>query len=142
VAALPSSASAARYQPTRLGRADRDHAAVFRFDRNSQRLPLFPNYSVDARGFPTDPDPSRKLLLGWAAAPDDYENWLANRLMTDAAFVEKREPGLEVAVANPERDTGEAIGPAAWQFTGVYENTDVFLNLLRAAAGSYDRRAK
>jgi alkaline phosphatase len=177
-----------RYQPTRLGRADRDYAAVFRFDRNSQRLPLFPNYTVDARGFPTDPDPSRKLLLGWAAAPDHYENWLANRLMTDAAVVEKREPGLEVAVANPERDAGEAvgrflvagtiengatpcaagdgcpgdtasdghtfaghtasdvplsaIGPGAWQFTGVYENTDVFLKLLRAAAGSYDRRAK
>ena len=30
-----------------------------------------------------------------------------------------------------------AEGPGAWQFTGVYENTDVFLKLLRAAAGSY-----
>ncbi len=177
-----------RYQPTRLGHTARDYAAVFRFDRNSQQLPLVPNYTVDARGFPTNPDPSRKLLLGWAAATDHYENWLANRLMTEAAVVEKREPGLEVAVANPERDAGEAVGrflvsgtiengatpcaapdgcpgdtasdghtfaghtatdvplsatgPGAWQFTGVYENTDVFLKLLRAAAGSYDRRAK
>ena len=32
-----------------------------------------------------------------------------------------------------------AEGPGAWQFTGVYENTDVFLKLLRAAAGSYPR---
>jgi alkaline phosphatase len=30
-----------------------------------------------------------------------------------------------------------ASGPGAWQFTGVYENTDVFLKILRAAAGSY-----
>ena len=32
-----------------------------------------------------------------------------------------------------------ASGPGAWQFTGVYENTDVFLKILRAAAGTYDR---
>ncbi len=30
-----------------------------------------------------------------------------------------------------------ATGPGAWQFTGVYENTDVFLKMLRAAAGTY-----
>jgi alkaline phosphatase len=177
-----------RYQPTLVGRAVRDYAAVFRFDPNSQELALFPNYTVDSRGFPTNPDPSRKLLLGWAAAPDHYENWLANRLMTEAAVVEKREPGLEVAVANPARDAGEAVagflvagtiengatpcpaqdgcpgdtasdghtfaghtaadvplsatGPGAWQFTGVYENTDVFLKLLRAASGSYDVRKR
>ena len=29
-----------------------------------------------------------------------------------------------------------ATGPGAWQFTGVYENTDVFLKILRAAAGT------
>jgi alkaline phosphatase len=32
-----------------------------------------------------------------------------------------------------------ASGPGAWQFTGVYENTDVLLKMLRAAAGSYGR---
>jgi alkaline phosphatase len=173
-----------RYQPTALGRPVRDYAAVFRFDA-AQQLNLFPNYTVDARGFPTSPDPSRKLLLGWASAPDHYENWLSNRLLTEAAVVEKREPGLEVAVANPARDRDEAIagflvsgtiengatpcaaadkcpadtasdghtiaghtasdvplsatGPGAWQFTGVFENTDVFLKLLRAATGSYAR---
>jgi alkaline phosphatase len=30
-----------------------------------------------------------------------------------------------------------ASGPGAWQFTGVYENTDVFLKMLRSAAGTY-----
>jgi hypothetical protein len=32
-----------------------------------------------------------------------------------------------------------ASGPGAWQFTGVYENTDVLLKMLRAATGSYAR---
>jgi alkaline phosphatase len=172
-----------RYRPAALGRAVRDYAAVLRFDA-VQQLNFFPNYTVDARGFPTDPDPSRKLLLGWAAATDRYENWLADRLMTESAVVEKREPGLQVAVANPARDRDEpiagflvtgtiengatpcpapggcagdtaslglpigghtatdvplsAMGPGAWQFTGVYENTDVFLKILRASTGSYD----
>lgn len=174
-----------QYRPATLGRAVRDYAAVFRFDP-VQRLNLFPNYTVDVRGFPTGPDPSRKLILGWAAAPDRFENWRADRVQTEAAVVEKREPGLEVAVANPARDKGDtvagflvpgtiengatacpapggcpddtasdghtfaghtatdvplsAMGPGAWQFSGVYENTDVFLKLLRSATGSYDDR--
>jgi alkaline phosphatase len=173
-----------RYQPATIGQAVRDYAAVFRFDA-AQQLTFVPNYTADARGYPTDPDPSRKLLFGWAAAPDRYENWIANRLMLEAAVVERREPGLDVAVANPARDRAEPIagflvsgtiengatpcrvpagcpgdtasegltiaghtatdvplsatGPGAWQFTGVYENTDVFLKMLRAAAGSYGR---
>jgi alkaline phosphatase len=32
-----------------------------------------------------------------------------------------------------------ASGPGAWQFTGVYENTDVLLKMLRAATASYPR---
>ncbi len=47
--------------------------------RRSRSSTSFPTTSVDAQGFPIDPDPSRKLLLGWAAAPDRYENWLSNR---------------------------------------------------------------
>ena len=30
-----------------------------------------------------------------------------------------------------------ATGPGAWQFVGVYENTDVFLKILRASTGRY-----
>ena len=68
-----------RYAPKALGQAVRDYAAVFRFEPDQAMLDFFPNYQRDARGYPADPDPTRKLLLGWAAAPDHYENWLANR---------------------------------------------------------------
>jgi alkaline phosphatase len=177
-----------RYVPATLGRGVRDYAAVFRF-KADQELQLFPNYVVDDRGFPTDPDPSRKLLLGWAAGPDHYENWVSNRLQLEAGVLKDG-----VGVANPDRDSsspssdnksvaGKAIpgflvggtiengatpcpaadgcpadtapephvitghtasdvplsadGPGAWQFTGVFENTDVFLKLLRASTGAH-----
>ncbi len=53
------------------------------------------------------PDPSRKLLVGWAAAPDHFENWVSNRKAQEATIVQPRtvngEAGM-VAVANPGRD--------------------------------------
>jgi alkaline phosphatase len=171
-----------RYAPSTLGKAVRDYAAVFRF-LPEQVLSFTPNYVVDERGFPVDPNPSRKLLLGWAAAPDHIENWTADRVQTEAAVLEKKDDGRLVAVANPARgregevpgflasgtiENGEtrcpdpqgcpadtasnghtfaghtatdvplsATGPGAWQFTGVYENSDVLLKILRAAAGTY-----
>jgi alkaline phosphatase len=166
------------YAPKTLGKSVRDYAAVFRFNAE-QELSFYPNYQQDERGFPIDPDPTKKLLLGWAAAPDHYDNWLADRKQTEAAIVEKG-----VAIANPERDAHEAIagrlvegtiengatpcpddcpsdtaslghnisghtasdvplsatGPGAWQFTGVYENSDVLLKVLRSSTGSYPAR--
>jgi alkaline phosphatase len=175
-----------RYAPETLGKAVRDYAAVFRFDR-AQQLELVPNYTQDDKGYPVDPDPSRKLLFGWAAGPDRYENWLSNRQQHEAAVLKD-----EVGVANPDRDSAapnadnksvkgagipgffvagtiengatpcpsrdgcpadtaaephvisghtasdvplSANGPGAWQFTGVYENSDVFLKMLRAGSG-------
>ena len=165
---------------------------MFRFVPE-QELNFVPNYQVDERGFPIDPDPSRKMLFGWAAGPDHYENWVSNRRQQDAAVAEGKPA---VSVANPGRDgpddtsdnrtisgvalpgmlvrgtieNGEtpcpspaacpadtaslghtfaghtasdvplsASGPGAWQFTGVYENSDVFLKMLRATRGSYGR---
>ena len=75
-----------RYAPKVLGSAVRDYAAVFRFEPDQATLDFFPNYQRDARGYPADPDPTRKLLLGWAAAPDHYENWLANRRSVQPAL--------------------------------------------------------
>jgi alkaline phosphatase len=168
-----------------MGKAVRDYASVFRF-LPEQVLPFTTNYVLDERGFPVDPNPTRKLLLGWAAAPDHIENWTADREQTEAAVLEKKNDGRLVAVANPAREkkgdipgflvsgtieNGEtrcpdaagcpadtasnghtfaghtatdvplsASGPGAWQFTGVYENSDVLLKLLRAAAGTYAAR--
>lgn len=177
-----------RYAPEAIGQAVRDYAAVFRFEAQ-QDLNFTPNYVPDARGYPTDPDPSRKLLLGWAAAPDHNENWVSNRLQLEPAIGEGKPA---VSVANPARDgqgdasdnrtvdgkpipgflvkgtiengatpcpstacpgdtasLGHTIsghtasdlplsasGPGAWQFTGVYENADVFLKILRSSRGT------
>jgi alkaline phosphatase len=179
-----------RYAPAALGKAVRDYAAVFRF-KPDQELNFVPNYQVDDRGYPVDPDPSRKILFGWAAGSDRFENWMSNRIQQEAA-VEVGKP--IVSRANPARDgsapesdnkttKGQAIpgflvagtiengetpcpssagcpadtaslghtisghtasdlplsasGPGAWQFTGVYENSDVLLKMLRSTAGSY-----
>ncbi len=170
------------YVPSQIGKAVRDYAAVFRF-LPEQVLPFTTNYVVDERGFPVDPDPTRKLLLGWSAAPDRIENWMADRVQTEAGVLKKEDDGRLVAVANPARgeaggvpgfvvsgtiENGEtacpdsrgcpadtasnghtfaghtasdvplsASGPGAWQFTGVYENSDVLLKILRATAGTY-----
>jgi alkaline phosphatase len=184
-----------RYAPTRFGSAVRDYAAVFRFEP-AQRLNFMPNYESDDHGYPRDPDPPRKLLIGWGAAPDHFENWLSNRRALDAAVVQSIEGrgGSRVSVASPLRDgpaaesdnravsgvvvpgflvrgvieNGEhgcadspacpddvssephtiaghtasdvplsASGPGGLQFTGTYDNTDVFLKILRAMSGSY-----
>ncbi len=104
-----------RYQPQQLGKAVRDYAAVFRF---------FPHYDQDDKGFPVDPDPPRKLLIGYAAAPDHYENWISNRTiespaigpggghgpmsgmsaMAAASAAGHPDGGPSYAVANPGRD--------------------------------------
>jgi alkaline phosphatase len=167
-----------RYAPTVIGKAVRDYAAV-RF-QSTDEINLYTNYDVDEQGYPRDPDPTRKLLLGWSSASDRYENWLANRRQLEAGVRSAEQKG--VVIANPARDgekekipgflvegtvengttpcPGEcpadtasmgqtsaahtasdvplsASGPGAWQFTGVYENTDVLIKMLRAATGSY-----
>jgi alkaline phosphatase len=186
-----------RYRPSAMGRAVRDYAAVFRFD-DAQVLDLYPNYEPDAQGFPVHPDPSRKLLLGWAAAPDRFENWTSNRRAVNVAkgsyFVPKPGTPYEPAKANDLRDSAEsttdnksvegtpipgfkvegiiengqhacadcpgdtssialhiaghtasdvvlsAAGAGAAQFTGTFDNTAVFIKMLRATSGGYQDR--
>ncbi|MFO0983620.1 MAG: alkaline phosphatase [Planctomycetota bacterium] len=91
-----------RYYPPRLGRAVRDYVATLRF-QPQQELELFPNYVPDERGYPVHPDPTRKLIVSFAAGPDRYENFISNRYQLDAAIA--TEAGV---LANPDRD-----GPSA-----------------------------
>ena len=182
-----------RYAPSAIGRSVRDYAATFRF-QPAQTLNLFTNYTVDAHGFPVDPDPHaqaadrlrrrprplRELAVeparpgrhgGRPADPHRGGQPAPRRPGRGQRQPRRRTaraiPGFLVPGAIENGATGcpdpqgcpddtrasplaiaghtatdvplSAEGPGAWQFTGVYENTDVFLKLLRAAAGSYPR---
>jgi alkaline phosphatase len=180
-----------RYAPHVVGAATRDYVSPYRFNPETG-LNQFPNYEIGPDGYPVDPDPTRKVVMGWASTPDRYENYVSNRMMLAAAVRSTGEP--VVSMANPARNgpgedsdnrtaDGRAIpgmlvpgtvehgsfgcraddgcpdgtaafphtiahhtatdvplsagGAGAWQFTGTYDNTNVFFKLLRAAMGSY-----
>jgi alkaline phosphatase len=120
----------------------------------------FPKYRIAQDGYPETTDIDNRLLVGYGANADRYEDFRTNvRPLQDSQqpFV-KREP-LSAYPANPmARDadgkflvTGQvpgdsavhtatdiplsAFGPGAWSFTGVIDNTDVFFKLAQAANG-------
>ncbi len=118
----------------------------------------FPRYRIAADGYPETTDIDFRLLIGYGANADRYEDWRTNtRPLQDGQqpFV-KKEP-LSTYPAGPlDRDktgnlliTGQvkgdsavhtatdiplsAYGPGAWAFSGVIDNTDVFFKLAQAA---------
>jgi alkaline phosphatase len=118
----------------------------------------FPKYRIANDGYPDTTDIDYKLLVGYGANADRFEDWRTNdRPLQDGQqpFV-KKEP-LSAYPANPmARDangryqvvgqvpgdsavhTGtdiplSAFGPGAWAFTGVMDNTDVFFRLAQAS---------
>jgi alkaline phosphatase len=118
----------------------------------------FPKYKIAGDGYPETTDIDYKLLVGYGANSDRYEDLRTNeRPLQDSQqpFV-KKEP-LSAYPAGPmARDvdgrylvTGQvpgdsavhtatdiplsAFGPGAWSFTGVQDNTDVFFKLAQAA---------
>jgi alkaline phosphatase len=120
----------------------------------------FPKYKMAADGYPETTDIDYRILVGYGANADRYEDFRTNdRPLQDGQqpFV-KKEP-LSVYPAGPMgRDadgkylvTGQvpgdsathtatdiplsAFGPGAWSFTGVQDNTDVFFKLAQAAHG-------
>jgi alkaline phosphatase len=119
----------------------------------------FPKYKISADGYPETTDIDYKLLVGYGANSDRYEDFRTNaRPLQDSQqpFV-KKDP-LSAYPANAmARDadgkfmvTGQvpgdsavhtatdiplsAYGPGAWSFTGVQDNTDIFFKLAQAAS--------
>ncbi|MBC7610456.1 MAG: alkaline phosphatase [Polaromonas sp.] len=118
----------------------------------------FPKYRTTSDGYPETTDIDYRLLVGYGANSDRFEDWRTNnKPLQDAQqpFV-KTEP-LSAYPAGPmARDaegkymvTGQvpgssaahtatdiplsAFGPGAWAFTGVMDNTDVFFKLAQAS---------
>ncbi|MDE2418131.1 MAG: alkaline phosphatase [Burkholderiales bacterium] len=120
----------------------------------------FPRYKLSSDGYPETTDIDHRLLVGYGANADRYEDFRSNdRPLKDSQqpFV-KKEP-LSAYPTDPlTRDvdgkfmvTGQvpgdsavhtatdiplsAFGPGAWTFTGVQDNTDVFFKLAQVANG-------
>ena len=120
----------------------------------------FPHYTLAPDGYPETTDIDRRLLVGYGANADRYEDWRTNaRPLRDGQQPFAKQQPMTSYPANPmARDsdgkylvTGQiagsfaahtatdvplsAFGPGAWSFTGVIDNTDVFFKLAQAAAG-------
>ena len=118
----------------------------------------FPKYRIAGDGYPEKTDIDNRLLVGYGANSDRFENWRTN----DRPVQDSQQPFVKTAplTAYPSspatRDllgsfqvTGQvpgdsavhtatdmplsAYGPGAWAFTGVMDNTDVFFRLAQAA---------
>ncbi len=119
----------------------------------------FPRYTVAADGYPQTTDIDYRLLVGYGANADRFEDWRTKKTpQRDSQQPFAAEPPLKWYPANAqERDdalgeylvTGQvpgdtavhtatdiplsAYGPGALAFTGVIDNTDVFFKLAQAA---------
>ncbi len=120
----------------------------------------FPHYEIGADGYPTTTDIDRRMLIGYAANGDRYEDWLSNA----QPLRDSQQPFNGVAPLNTypsgplNRDTAgnfkvtgqvadpvaahtasdipvSAFGRGASAFTGVMDNTDVFFKAAQAAIG-------
>ncbi len=120
----------------------------------------FPRYETAADGYPVTTDVDRRMLIGYAANADRYEDWLTNpQPLRDSQQPFNNQPPLSTYPNGPlDRDvagnflvTGQiadpvaahtasdipvsAFGRGASAFTGVMDNTDVFFKAAQAAIG-------
>ncbi len=119
----------------------------------------FPRYKIAADGYPQTTDIDFRLLVGYGANADRFEDWRTKKTpQRDGQQPFAEQAPLKWYPANPlERDdalgeyqvTGQvpgesavhtatdvplsAFGPGALAFTGVIDNTDVFFKLAQAA---------
>jgi len=124
----------------------------------------FPKYETASDGYPVTTDPDNKMLIGYAANVDRYEDWLTNpRPINDGQHPLGKVPPLSSYPDGPmKRDeaggffiTGQApgnlavhtagdiplsaAGRGAELFGGSMDNTDVFFKVMQAAIGGTSR---
>jgi alkaline phosphatase len=120
----------------------------------------FPRYEIAGDGYPATTDIDRRMLIGYAANGDRYEDWLTNpQPLRDSQQPFNGVPPLSTYPSGPlNRDTlgdflvtGQvadssavhtasdvpvsAFGRGASAFTGVMDNTDLFFKAAQAAIG-------
>ena len=118
----------------------------------------FPKYTMANDGYPQETNIDKRLLVGYGANADRYEDWRTNEqpiqdsqqpfvkqspLNAYPADATKRDIDSKYAVTGqvPGNDAVHtatdiplsAFGPGAWSFTGVMDNTDVFFKLAQSA---------
>lgn len=121
----------------------------------------FPRYTTDVDGYPVSTNIDRRMIVGYAANADRYEDWRTNVLpLRDFQQPFNNVPPLNGYPAGPLAQdvqgnflvTGQiadtvaahtasdipiyAEGRGERLFTGTYDNTDVFFKILQAAAGT------
>ena len=120
----------------------------------------FPKYRMAVDGYPETTDIDNRLLVGYGANSDRFEDWRTNerplqdvqqpfvktapltaypaspatRDMTGSFQITGQVPG-DSAVHTATDIPLSALGPGALVFTGVMDNTDVFFRLAQAAVG-------
>ena len=90
----------ARNPDPRIPRGSRDAARAYRG---------FPDYrDADGDGYPDEVDPPSKLIVGFGAGIDHYEDWISNKSPLPPTIIKNGR-----AVANPRRDGPEDADPAS-----------------------------
>lgn len=120
----------------------------------------FPRYTIAADGYPQTTDVDRRMLIGYAANADRYEDWRTNpQPLRDSQQPFNNVPPLSLYPNLPtNRDvagnflvTGQIADPVAAHtasdipvsaggrgaslFTGVMDNTDVYFRIMQAVLG-------
>lgn len=120
----------------------------------------FPQYTINADGYPNSTDVAGKMLIGYGANADRYETWQTspqptrdtqqpffnlkpldaypanpNLRHSGAGYLVSGQVAGEQAVHTATDIPLSAFGRGASLFTGVYDNTDVFFKLGQIAIG-------
>jgi len=102
----------------------------------------FPQYQIQADGYPLTMDTDYKMLIGYAGSGNRYEDWLVNptpnanpatgRDLAGDFYLPGQVSGSS-AVHTASDIPLSAAGRGASLFHGVMENTDVFFHVMQAA---------